>query len=131
MTAPRPVGLIRHELETALAYQARSESRPTDDTWAIQMRDDNAREVERLQDELAQALSGELEVSLSGSPVADHQEAVPYFNKVLETLQATYRAVLKSTAGLPDARLAAVRHPGPAGDVTRAPPSAWAGWAYS
>jgi hypothetical protein len=62
------------------------------------MRDENVREIEWLQEELAQALSGHLEVSLSGSPVEDHRVSVPYLNRVLETLQGTYRAVLKSIA---------------------------------
>lgn len=99
MTAPRPVELIRHELETALALRARYEARsPVDDPWAQRMVQDNEHDVERLSAELALALSGDLQVSLDGTPVEDHRISVPYLNRVLEALQATYRAVLRSMA---------------------------------
>jgi hypothetical protein len=96
VTTPRPIALVRHELASALAYQQRYESRHSDDQWAVRMREDNEREVERLRAELTLALSADLELSIEGVPVEDHRISVPYFNRVLESLQATYRAVLKS-----------------------------------
>jgi hypothetical protein len=60
------------------------------------MRSANETELARLEIELREALSGVLEVSLDGLPVEDHRVTVPYLNRVLESLQSTYRAVFRS-----------------------------------
>jgi hypothetical protein len=59
------------------------------------MRAANEEEIENLQNELALALSGDLELTLDGVPVANHNVTVPYFSRVLESLQASYRAMLR------------------------------------
>ncbi len=92
----RSVALIRHDLETALAYRAQYEGKPTDDPWVRQMWDGNEREVALLHRELAEALSGDLEISLTGAQVEGHSVAAPFLGRVLDAFQATCRSVMKS-----------------------------------
>ncbi len=96
MNALRSVAEIRHDLDTALEYQRRCASRPSDDPLVTQMRSTNDAEIQKLQTELRGALSGVLEMSLDGAPVEDHRVTVPYLNRVLESIQSAYRAVLRS-----------------------------------
>ena len=103
MTPLRPIELIRRELQTALDFQQRYTSRSTTDPLVARMRADNEEEIHELRSELAQALAGDVEISLDGAPVEDHRIALPFFARVMESLQATYRAVFKSLA--PDGRL--------------------------
>jgi hypothetical protein len=93
---PRPISIIQLELQTAEAYRDRYAGRPSESVWASQMRADNDGEISRLQAELASAFSGDLEMSLTGAPVEGTSIAVPYLNRVLNNLQSTYRAVVKS-----------------------------------
>jgi len=55
MRPVRPLNLIRHELDTALAYRARYAGRPPADQFASQLRDDNEREIAELEAELRDA----------------------------------------------------------------------------
>lgn len=95
MKRVRPVEHIQNDLRTALAFQERYSTRQAHDPLAQQIREQNEQEIATLQTELAQALSGDLEVTLDGTPVEDHRVTVSYLNRVLETLQASYRAVFK------------------------------------
>lgn len=94
MTSDRPVGQIQHDLLTAMAYRERYTDRSTSDPWVIQMRDANESEIKSLQLEMAEALSGDLEITLEGQPVTGHTVTVPYLSRVLGALQATYRSIL-------------------------------------
>lgn len=96
MTSLRSAAEIRHDLVTAVAYQEKYSSRPSDDPLVRQMRSTNDAEIERLQAELRDAMSGVLEVALDGAPVEDHRVTVPYLNRVLESIQSSYRSVLRS-----------------------------------
>lgn len=96
MNSLRPAAQIRHDLATAVEYQQRYASRLSDDPLITEMRAANEAEVEELRAELKEALSGVIEVSLSGLPVEDHHVTVPYLNRVLESLQSAYRAVYRS-----------------------------------
>lgn len=51
----RPVALIQHDLDTALAYKARYEGHPPPSALAAKMRDINEREIGELREELAEA----------------------------------------------------------------------------
>ncbi len=99
----RPAHLVRNDLENALAYQRAYKDRPALDWCSQLMRDDNEREISNLRSELAEALAGDLELSLDGFPVEDHRISLPYFNRVTESLQAAYRAVYRALSA--DGRL--------------------------
>jgi len=92
----RPVSMIRHELSTAEAFQVRYRERPPTSELAREMVESNDLEIARLRQELTEALSADLEVSLDGRPVQDHRVALPYFNRVTQSLQAAFRAVFRS-----------------------------------
>ncbi|MHB8246132.1 MAG: hypothetical protein ACYDGN_12415 [Acidimicrobiales bacterium] len=96
MNSLRSASQIRHDLATAVEYQQKYSSRPSDDPLVKQMRSANDAEIEKLRAELHDALSGVLEVALDGAPVEDHRVTVPYLNRVLESIQSTYRAILRS-----------------------------------
>jgi hypothetical protein len=99
----RPIAMIQHDLDTALAYQASYAKRPPAHELVQQMRDANEREIMELRAELAEALSGDLEISLDGHPVQDHRVSIAYFNRVTESLQAAYRSVFRTLS--PDGRV--------------------------
>ena len=60
----------------------------------------NDREIAALERGLATALSSDLEVSLEGQPVDDHRVSVPYFNRILEQLQAAFRSIRRASLSL-------------------------------
>ena len=93
----RRIADIRHDLDTARAYEAKYASQPTDDPWVQRMRADNDREIAALQQELTLARSSELELSLEGLPIHDHSVAVPFFQRVLEQLQAVFRSARRTS----------------------------------
>ena len=92
----RPAAMIRHELGLAQAYRASYADRPTDDELVLLMRNDNERDIAALEAELEQALSGDLELTLDGRPVADHRVTLTYFNRLTDSLQAAFRAVYRT-----------------------------------
>lgn len=94
MSRHRPTSHIQLDLSTADALAERFNQRSTADPWSLRMREDNDRDIVSLRAELSEALSSDLELSLEGAVVEDHQVAVPYVNRVLSALQSTYRAVL-------------------------------------
>lgn len=96
MSPLRPIGLIRLELETALRYQEAYLEREPVDPLAAEMREDNEAEIGELRAELASALSGDLEISLTGAPVEGHNVQLSYFNRVTESVQAAYRAAFRA-----------------------------------
>lgn len=96
MTRFRSAAQIRHDLATALEYQRRYVSRESDDPLVQRMRSSNEAEIAELNAELLNALTGDLEISLDGLPVEDHRVTVPYLNRVLESLQSSYRAIYRS-----------------------------------
>ncbi len=98
MTAPRPTAFIRHELETALAYQQLSSGRPSSNPFVSMMRRANEREIQSLGAELAVATAGNLELTLVGNPYLENRVSVPYITRVLEGLQSTFRATCKAIA---------------------------------
>lgn len=96
MSKLRSATVIQHDLDTALAYQASYANRPPAHQLVHEMRDANEREITQLRDELAEALSGDLEISLDGHPVENHRVSLAYFNRVTESLQAAYRSVFRT-----------------------------------
>ena len=96
MTPPRPTALIRHELETALAYQSRYQQRATENPLVELMRAANEQEIAALGGELAVALSGELELTLGGSQYESHRVSLRYIARLLDTLQSSFRAVYRA-----------------------------------
>ena len=103
MTAPRPTAMIRHDLELASAYRERYQQRSSSNPLVLRMREANERELSELNAELVQATSGDLEITLLGSPYVEHRVSIPYFTRVLEGLQSTFRATCRAIA--PDGRL--------------------------
>ena len=97
MSPIRRLADIRLDLETALAYRSRYAQRTTDDPTVRLMREANDRQITALELELSIALSAELEMSLEGAAIEDHSVAVPYFQRVLEQLQAAFRAFRRSS----------------------------------
>lgn len=69
--------MIRRELESALAYRERYQTRSSTNPLVIMMRDANEREVSRLDSELVQATAGDLEITLVGSPYVEHRVSLP------------------------------------------------------
>jgi hypothetical protein len=102
----RPTEFIEHELRTALDYQGRSADRPSTNPLVAEMRASNSTEIARLHAELAQARSGQLELSLAGSSVVAYTISASYLSRVLETLQGAYRAVFHSVDPLRSSRRA-------------------------
>jgi hypothetical protein len=98
MTRFRPAASIQHELDTARAYRSQCEQRPSTDPLVLSMRSANEAEITQLERELAHATSGELEVTLAGRAFDDHRIGVPLVSRVLETLQATFRAAYRSAS---------------------------------
>lgn len=96
MNAVRSISEIQHDLETALEYRRRSAVRPSDDPGVALMRSANEADIVKLEAELRMARSSTLEVTLEGLPVDDHRIAVPYFSRVLDSLQSSYRTILRS-----------------------------------
>lgn len=94
----RPASLIRHELETALAYREAYNGRPVDDPAVVEMRRANERDIDCLRRELEQATAAELEVTLSGPAYESNRVSVPFLTRVLERLQASYRALYRAFA---------------------------------
>ena len=95
MTPPRPREVIKQDLETARAYQARTSLRPSSDPLVHLMRSANDREIEDLEGELALVDSGELELRFAGSAFDQHKMPVPVVSRILETLQSTFRAAYR------------------------------------
>ncbi|HWI05499.1 MAG TPA: hypothetical protein VNT52_16960, partial [Acidimicrobiales bacterium] len=60
------------------------------------MHAENEREIVALERELNLARSSQLELSLEGAPVQDHTVTVPFFQRVLEQLQAVFRSTRRS-----------------------------------
>src|ERR1039458_8670879 len=89
---------IRQELDTALSYRQRYQSRPTDDPLVKEMRSANEAEIARLQSELRDALAGTLDVALDGAPVEDHRVSAAYLSRVLSSIQSTYRSLFRTLA---------------------------------
>lgn len=96
MSSIRSIGLIRIDLETAREYQRRAATRPSTDPLVTEMRMANEAEISHLEKELREAMSGVLEVALDGIQIENHRIEVPYFSRVLESIQSTYRAVFRS-----------------------------------
>lgn len=61
MRRVRPLALIRLELDCALDYRQSYVDRPTSDRWTLMMREDNERDIQRLEDELRAALGRDLD----------------------------------------------------------------------
>lgn len=92
----RPIRDIRHDLDTARAYRATYIDQQGEDRWVGAMRAENEREIVALEKELSLVRSSELELSLEGVPVQDHTVTIPYFQRVLEQLQAVFRSTRRS-----------------------------------
>lgn len=97
MKPMRGINNIRFDLETARAYRATYATRQSDDPWVRRMQDDNDRDLAALEQELSSASSSELEVSLEGVPVQEHTVTVPFFQRVLEQLQAVFRSARRAS----------------------------------
>ena len=105
ITTTRPASDIRLDLGLALAYRERHKDRPANRSLGpVDARRQRARDILELQTELAEAMSGDLEVSLSGTPVQDHTVTVPYISRVLDALQASFRTITKSLSPEPTHR---------------------------
>ena len=96
MTAMRHLALVRHELETALAFRNATAAREPTDSLSRMMLEQNEHEIAGLQQELSEVLATDLEVVFEGGPVTQHSIGVPYFQRILESMQATYRAMRRS-----------------------------------
>lgn len=97
MTGPRPVAMIRRDLDTALAYRERYRERSSDEPHVLSMRRSNDEEITSLEAELADATSSDVEFTFLGSAYDSHTAAVPYVARVLDSFQATFRAAYRST----------------------------------
>jgi hypothetical protein len=93
MKHPRPTTLIRGDLETALAYRDRYETRPTSNPLVLMMRSANEKEIASLETELQTALTGDLEMTLVGPNYSEHRVSVRYITRVLDALQSSFRAM--------------------------------------
>jgi hypothetical protein len=89
--------MIRRDLESAIAYRERYQSRETTDPHVVSMRQANEDEIGALELELAEATSGDVEITLSGAAYESHSVAVPYLTRILESFQSTFRAAYRET----------------------------------
>jgi hypothetical protein len=96
VTPPRPTALIRHELETALAYQERYQRRPSNNRLVELMRAANEQELTVLETELGTALAGDLELTLGGVQYESHRVSLRYISRLLDTLQSSFRALYRA-----------------------------------
>ena len=96
MTGARAIRDIEFDLATALAYQTTYLDRPSDDRYVRKMRENNDLEISALRRELDEARFTHLVVSLEGTEIEDHSISVPYFQRVLASLQSAVRAVQKA-----------------------------------
>jgi hypothetical protein len=98
MKRMRSIQQIRLGLETARALQDSHRKRPTDDPVTRLLRADNEREILALEQELVDALVGQLEVVLDGTVVESHSLKVSFASRVLDGMQGAYRAMYAEAA---------------------------------
>jgi hypothetical protein len=96
VTPPRPTALIRHELETAIAYQDQAQQRPSSNRLVNLMRAANDTDVTDLENELGMAAAGDLELTLGGVEYESHRVSLRYISKLLDTLQSSFRALYRA-----------------------------------
>ncbi len=99
MTKPlRPIALIAEELASAEQMARAAVDIPRDDPLIASMLDRNRADVERLRVELAEARSSDVQLSIEGRPVTGHRISAPYLARVINDLQAAYRAMAEAVS---------------------------------
>jgi hypothetical protein len=94
MTTPlRPLAMIAEELAAAEEMADAVKHIPRGDPLVAIMLDGNDLDVERLRIELQDARSSDVEVSIDGRPVNDHRVNASYLSRIINDLQAAYRAM--------------------------------------
>ncbi len=94
----RPVKQIQRELEAAEAFAAETRGVVRSSPVVSLMLDDNDHDLEALRRELAEARSSDVELSITGTPVTQHQISVSYLNRVTSSLQAAYKSISRALA---------------------------------
>lgn len=101
MTQMRLPTLIEADLADAERVVDVTSGLGRDDLLVNSMLSQNDREVVRLRDELRDALASDLEISIEGRPITDQRISNSYFARLLNDVQAAYRATWESLDGVP------------------------------
>ena len=100
MTTPlRPASIVADELTAAQSMAEASSTISRSDPLVAFMLRANDEEVAELRNELRESRSSDVEVSIEGRPVTEHRIGASFLARLINDMQAAYRATAEMVAG--------------------------------